>query len=135
MFKMSMTGACLYADRTRGAIYAAIKENRLVAEKGDGDYGRWTITKQAMDDYIASRYARERVQHKGQLVYDKKGGRYSVHDAIEILGCKLQHLYYAIRTKKIASKKIGGRLTLHINDILDYRPTMRICKHCTGNWG
>ncbi len=114
-----------YLSVGRGAVYVALKKNRLKAIKNGN---RWTFNAQDLDEYKRNKFSRKFSTFKGQPLFDKEKGEYSATEAAKILGCPLQHIYHACRTNKIMTSKKRATWVINEIDIIEYRKKMKIGK-------
>ena len=114
-----------YLSVGRYAIYIAIKKKRIKAIKNGG---RWTINAQDLEEYKLNKFSRKFSTYNGKPLFEKEKGECSAAEAAKILGCSIQHLYYACRTNKITTSKKRATWVINENDIIEYRKKMKIGK-------
>lgn len=118
---LSITEAAKQHNVTRQAIYVAIKENKLRAEKING---RWTISTDSLREYKEQKYSREKSTYNGELIFDKGRGDYSVSQVSKMLNVPVQTVYYALRSGKLKGKQTGPSTAtwiINIDDVTDYQ--------------
>lgn len=109
---------------TPQAVNLAIKEGKLKANKTSK---KWTINLSDLEEYEKNRYSRSFSKLNGHLLFDKEKDLYSATEAAQILGCKRQHVYHALRNKKLAYRKHHHhRWVIHLSDIEEYKQKMRL---------
>lgn len=111
---------------SKGAIRQAMKHNRLHPVKPNGR--NWAFSIDQLNEYKNNRYSRKVSKFNGSLLFDKSKGEYSVVEASNLLGCDVQHLYYACRERKIRTEKRGYAWVIHIDDVNEYRKVMKLGK-------
>ena len=100
---VTITEAAKINGVTRQAIYVAIKQDKLKAQK---DSTRWTISLRDLEEYRRNKYSRSKSTFNGELIFDNNKGYYSVNQVAKILGVPAQKIYYATRVNMLkASKK------------------------------
>ena len=120
---MNTREASQHLNVGKAAVMSAIKKNRLPAIKKEG---RWTFNTNDLDEYKRNRFDRKLSVVDGKPLYDKTKGEYSVNDAAKLLGCSVQHLYYACRSNKIHTTKKRFTWIIKTEDIIEYRQVMQI---------
>lgn len=118
---LSITEAAKQHNVTRQAIYVAIKEKKLRAEKING---RWTISTDALRDYKEQKYSREKSTYNGELLFDKQKGTYSVAQVSKMLNVPVQTIYYALRSGKLKGDQTGpssATWIISIDNVTDYQ--------------
>lgn len=93
-------------DVTRQAIYVALKNGKIKAEKGD--YNIWYIDEEDMREYVKNKYSRKKSMYNGALLYDPKKGEISLKEAAKMLGLTYDITYYYIRTERIKAIRKGA---------------------------
>lgn len=124
--QLSINEAANFENISRQAIYVAIREGRINAQKNGG---RWIISWDNLHEYRRHRYDRTKSKFNNQLIFDKEKGLYSATEAAYLLDRPVQHVYYACRDGKIKFQKTGHKdsiWVIHIDDIKDYK--MRLPK-------
>lgn len=122
---LGIVEAAKFLSVSKQAVRQAIRLKRLQALKKDG---RWVFNIEQLNNYKKNRYSRKISKFKGALLFDKSKGEYSVGEASILLGCGVQHLYYACRKGKIKTKKKRSVLVIHIDDVNEYRKVMKLGK-------
>lgn len=115
---VSITEAARINNVTRQAIYVAIKQRKLKAQK---DSTRWTIDLDDLEAYRKQKYSRSKSMFDGELLFDNQKGFFSVNQAARILGVPAQKIYYATRVGILKASRKGAAWVIHSNDIQEYR--------------
>ncbi len=115
---VTITEAAKINGVTRQAIYVAIKQNKLKAQK---DVTRWTIRLQDLEDYRKGKYSREKSTFEGELIFDRQKGYYSVNQVAKMLGVPAQKIYYATRVNMLKAIRKGAAWVIHEDDVQAYR--------------
>lgn len=115
---VTITEAAKINQVTRQAIYVAIKLNKLKARK---DTTRWEIDLDDLEDYRRQKYSREKsIDDKGDLIFDKKKGYYSVNQVAAMLQVPPQKIYYATRSGLLKAHRKGAAWVMHEDDVKSY---------------
>lgn len=122
---LTLKEAAVHENLTKQALYVSIRKGRLLAEK---KHRKWMISFESLDEYRRNRYSRSLSRHKGNLIFDKDKGLYTIKEAAQILGCHYQHVYHATRWGHLKSKRVRSSWVIHIDDVMDYKFRMRIIK-------
>ena len=123
---MTIQEAATKAGVTRQALYLAIINGRLLAQKkrlpGDSEKRpmKWRITLQDLVAYCVSKYSRDYSKRDGKLLFDKKEGWHSVSEVAKYLDMPLSHVYYALRKGDLACRRVGCTYVIHIDWITRY---------------
>lgn len=115
---VTITEAAKINQVTRQAIYVAIKQEKLRAQK---DSTRWTIRLGDLEDYRNNKYSRSKSTFDGQLIFDNNKGYYSVNQVAKILGVPAQKIYYATRVNMLKAIRKGAAWVIHEDDLSSYR--------------
>ncbi len=115
---VSITEAAKINNVTRQAIYVAIKQNKLKAQK---ETTRWTIHLDDLEDYRRNKYSRKKSVFDGELLFDNHKGYYSVNQVSKILGVPAQKIYYATRVGMLKAIRKGAAWVIHIDEVNQYR--------------
>ena len=116
---VSITEAAKLGNVTRQAIYVAIKQKKLKAQKGDSS--RWTIDLEDLEEYRSQKYSRAKSVFNGELLFDNKKGFYSVNQVAEMLQVPAQKIYYATRIGMLKATRRGAAWVIHIDHIREYQ--------------
>jgi excisionase family DNA binding protein len=104
---MTITEAADYIGITRQAVHAAIKKNRLNANKTKHSF--WTVTKEDIKNYYNDLYIRpNRCQNE----------EVSVKEAAKLMGVPLQRAYYLIKLGLIKAEKRKGEIFVQRNSLI-----------------
>lgn len=115
---VTITEAAKINNVTRQAIYVAIKLNKLKARK---DTTRWEIHLDDLEDYRRQKYSREKsIDDKGDLIFDKEKGYYSVNQVAAMLQVPPQKIYYATRSGLLKAHRKGAAWVMHEEDVKSY---------------
>jgi excisionase family DNA binding protein len=115
---VTITEAAKINNVTRQAIYVAIKLNKLKAKK---DTTRWEIDLDDLEEYRRQKYSREKsTDDKGDLIFDKKKGYYSVNQVAAMLQVPPQKIYYATRSGLLKAHRKGAAWVMHEEDVKSY---------------
>ncbi|MEN9654451.1 MAG: hypothetical protein RL235_563 [Chlamydiota bacterium] len=115
---VSITEAARINNVTRQAIYVAIKQKKLRAQK---DATRWTIHLDDLDEYRRNKYSRTKSMFDGELLFDNRKGYYSVNQTARKLGVPAQKVYYATRVGLMKAHRKGAAWVIHEEDIRFYQ--------------
>lgn len=115
---VSITEAARINGVTRQAIYVAIKQNKLKAQK---DSTRWTIRLSDLEAYRRDKYSRSKSTFDGELIFDNNKGYFSVNQVAKILGVPAQKIYYATRVGMLKAIRKGAAWVINEDDINAYR--------------
>ena len=115
---VTITEAARINGVTRQAIYVAIKQKKLKAQK---DATRWLIRIEDLEDYRKNKYSRAKSTFDGELVFDNNKGYYSVNQVAKMLNTPAQKVYYATRIGLMKAIRKGAAWVIHIDDINGYR--------------
>lgn len=115
---VTITEAARINGVTRQAIYVAIKQKKLKAQK---DATRWLIRIEDLEDYRKNKYSRAKSTFDGELVFDNNKGYYSVNQVAKTLNIPAQKVYYATRIGLMKAIRKGAAWVIHIDDINGYR--------------
>lgn len=115
---VSITEAARINGVTRQAIYVAIKQKKLRAQK---DATRWTIQLDDLEDYRRNKYSRAKSTFDGELLFDNQKGYYSVNQVAKILGVPAQKIYYATRIGMLKATRKGAAWVVHTEDLKEYQ--------------
>ncbi|WP_420421880.1 helix-turn-helix domain-containing protein [Simkania sp.] len=115
---VSITEAARINGVTRQAIYVAIKQKKLKAQK---DATRWTIKLDDLEEYRRNKYSRAKSTYDGELLFDNDKGYYSVNQVAKILGVPAQKIYYATRIGMLKASRKGAAWVIHSEDVKEYR--------------
>lgn len=114
---VSITEAAKMNNVTRQAIYVAIKQNKLRANKKT----RWEIAITDLEEYRQNKYSRTKSSFNGQPLYDNERGYYSVNQVAKMLQVPAQKIYYATRAGMLKALRRGVAWVIHIEDAKSYR--------------
>lgn len=115
---VTITEAAKINNVTRQAIYVAIKLNKLKARK---DTTRWEIHLDDLEEYRRQKYSREKsIDDKGDLIFDKQKGYYSVNQVAAMLQVPPQKIYYATRSGLLKAHRKGAAWVMHEEDVKSY---------------
>ncbi len=115
---VTITEAARINGVTRQAIYVAIKQKKLKAQK---DATRWLIRIEDLEDYRKNKYSRAKSTFDGELVFDNNKGYFSVNQVAKMLNIPAQKVYYATRIGLMKAIRKGAAWVIHIDDINGYR--------------
>jgi excisionase family DNA binding protein len=115
---VSITEAARINNVTRQAIYVAIKQKKLRAQK---DATRWTISLKDLEDYRKNKYSRTKSTFDGELLFDNKKGYFSVNQVAEMLNVPAQKIYYATRVGHLKAQRKGAAWVMHTDDVKTYQ--------------
>lgn len=115
---LSITEAAQLKQVTRQAIYVAIKQNKLKAQKEDM---HWKIRLEDLIEYQKGLYSREKSKFEGELIFDPKKGYYSVNQTAKMLNVPVQKIYYAARVGQLKALRKGAAWVIHKEDIQAYK--------------
>jgi excisionase family DNA binding protein len=115
---VSITEAARINNVTRQAIYVAIKQRKLKAQK---DSTRWTIDLSDLEEYRKNKYSRTKSIFDGELLFDNVKGYYSVNQVAQLLGVPAQKIYYATRVGLLKAIRKGAAWVIHMNDVKGYQ--------------
>ena len=115
---VSITEAARINGVTRQAIYVAIKQKKLRAQK---DATRWTIKLDDLEEYRRNKYSRAKSTFDGELLFDNNKGYYSVNQVAKMLGVPAQKIYYATRIGMLKASRKGAAWVIHSEDVKEYR--------------
>lgn len=115
---VSITEAARINGVTRQAIYVAIKQRKLRAQK---DSTRWTIDLDDLEEYRRNKYSREKSTFDGELLFDNKKGFYSVNQVAKMLNVPAQKIYYATRIGMLKASRRGAAWVIHVDDVKEYQ--------------
>lgn len=115
---VSITEAAKINNVTRQAIYVAIKQGKLKAQK---EASRWTIRLEDLNEYRENKYSRAKSTFEGELLFDNNKGYYSVNQTAKILNVPAQKIYYATRIGQLKAHRKGAAWVIHTDDIKQYR--------------
>lgn len=115
---VTITEAARINGVTRQAIYVAIKQKKLKAQK---DATRWLIRLEDLEEYRKNKYSRAKSTFDGELVFDNNKGFYSVNQVAKMLNIPAQKVYYATRIGLMKAIRKGAAWVIHIDDINGYR--------------
>lgn len=115
---VSITEAARINNVTRQAIYVAIKQKKLRAQK---DATRWTIDLDDLEEYRRQKYSRTKSTYDGELLFDNQKGFYSVNQVAKMLGVPAQKIYYATRIGVLRASRKGAAWVIHMSDVKEYQ--------------
>ena len=115
---VSITEAARLNKVTRQAIYVAIKQKKLKAQK---DATRWTIRLDDLEEYRSNKYSRTKSTFNGELLFYNMQGYYSVNQAAKLLGVPAQKIYYATRVGMLKAFRRGAAWVVKKEDIEQYK--------------
>lgn len=115
---VSITEAARINGVTRQAIYVAIKQRKLKAQK---DSTRWTIRLADLEEYRKQKYSRSKSTFEGELLFDNKKGFFSVNQVAKMLGVPAQKIYYATRIGLLKAIRKGSAWVIHTDDVKQYQ--------------
>lgn len=115
---VSITEAARINGVTRQAIYVAIKQNKLRAQK---ETTRWTIHLDDLEVYRSQKYSRSKSTYNGELLYDNKLGFYSINQVAKMLHVPAQKIYYATRIGLLKATRKGAAWVVHVEDVKAYK--------------
>lgn len=115
---VSITEAARINGVTRQAIYVAIKQKKLRAQK---DATRWTIRLDDLEEYRRNKYSRAKSTFDGELLFDNNKGYYSVNQVAKALGVPAQKIYYATRIGMLKASRKGAAWVIHVEDMKEYQ--------------
>lgn len=115
---VTITEAAKINGVTRQAIYVAIKQEKLRAQK---DSTRWTISLRDLEEYRRNKYSRSKSTFAGELIFDNNKGYYSVNQVAKILGVPAQKIYYATRVNMLKASRKGAAWVISESDLNAYR--------------
>jgi excisionase family DNA binding protein len=118
---VTITEAAKINGVTRQAIYVAIKQNKLRAQK---DSTRWTIKLSDLEVYRRDKYSRSKSTFDGELIFDNGKGYFSVNQVAKILGVPAQKIYYATRVGMLKAIRKGAAWVISEDDINRYRDSV-----------
>lgn len=114
---VSITEAAKINNVTRQAIYVAIKLNKLKAKK---ETTRWTIHLDDLEEYRKHKYSRAKSMYKGELIFDRNKGYYSIKESAKLLKVPAQKIYYATRIGVLKAHRRGAAWVIHEKDLKEY---------------
>lgn len=115
---VTITEAAKINGVTRQAIYVAIKQDKLKAQK---DSTRWTISLRDLEEYRRNKYSRSKSTFDGELIFDNNKGYYSVNQVAKILGVPAQKIYYATRVNMLKATRKGAAWVINEEELNSYR--------------
>ncbi len=115
---VSITEAARINGVTRQAIYVAIKQKKLRAQK---DSTRWTIDLNDLEEYRKQKYSRAKSTFNGELLFDNEKGYFSVNQVAKMLGVPAQKIYYATRIGMLKATRRGAAWVVHVDDVKEYQ--------------
>lgn len=115
---VSITEAARINNVTRQAIYVAIKQKKLKAQK---DATRWTINLDDLEEYRNNKYSRTKSMFNGELLFDSKKGFFSINQVAKMLNVPAQKIYYATRIGLMKAHRKGAAWVIHTDDIKSYQ--------------
>lgn len=115
---VSITEAARINGVTRQAIYVAIKQKKLKAQK---DSTRWMIRLDDLEEYRRQKYSRAKSMFDGELIFNNEKGYFSVNQVAKMLGVPAQKIYYATRIGLLKAHRKGAAWVIHIDDINGYK--------------
>lgn len=116
--ELTIAEAAQHYQITRQAIYVAIKQGKLKAQK---QQAHWTVDVHEIERYRQNRYSREFSRKDGQLLFNKEEGIYSVQQTAQMLQVPVQTIYYAARSGYLKAQRKGATWVIHIADIEQYK--------------
>jgi len=117
----TIAGAAEHSHVSRQAIYVAIKNGRLMAEKRGN---KWFITPEALEDYRINKYNRNMRKINGELIFDMEKGFFSTSQVLTILSDVLkrpfnsQRLYYLLRSGSVPAFRCGSAWVIKKEDVI-----------------
>jgi len=115
---VTITEAARINGVTRQAIYVAIKQKKLKAQK---DATRWLIRLEDLEEYRRNKYSRAKSMHDGELIFDNNKGYFSVNQVAKMLNIPAQKVYYATRIGLMKAVRKGAAWVIHSDDIKNYQ--------------
>ncbi len=115
---VSITEAARINNVTRQAIYVAIKQRKLKAQK---DATRWVIHVDDLAEYRKNKYSREKSKFNGELLFDNAKGYYSVNQVAKMLHVPAQKIYYATRVGHMKATRKGAAWVIHEDEVKQYQ--------------
>ena len=115
---VSITEAAQINNVTRQAIYVAIKQKKLKAQK---DSTRWTIHLDDLENYRKQKYSRLKSTFQGELLFDNQKGFFSVNQVAKMLSVPAQKIYYATRIGMLKAHRRGAAWVVHVDDLKEYQ--------------
>lgn len=114
----SITEAARKYNRTRQAVYVAIKQKKMKATKIDG---KWGIHVDDLEEYENNKYSREKSTYDGELLFDNDKGFFSINQTAKLLNVPAQKIYYATRIGQLPASRKGSAWVINIEDIKIYK--------------
>lgn len=116
--ELSITEAAKINGVTRQAIYVAIKQHKLRANK---DSTRWKINVEDLKAYTLGKYSRTKSMYNGELLFDNSKGFYSINQVARMLNVPAQKIYYATRIGLMKASRKGAAWVIHADDVKAYK--------------
>lgn len=114
---LSVSEAAKIQGVTRHAICAAIKSKNLRAIK---ETTRWAIDSADLIEFNKNKYSREKSQFRGEIIFDKEKGFYSIKQIANLLGLGYQVIYYNIKIGRIDAHQMGSAWVIHVSNAVDF---------------
>ena len=113
--ELTITDAARIMGISRQALYVAIKNMRLKADKKGC---QWFITEEQLSEYRNSRYSRKSSRKlNGDLLYDPEKNEFSIGQVAKMAEVPTQRIYYLVRTNQLKSTRVGAAHVIHLEDI------------------
>jgi len=104
------------------AVHSAIKNKRIKADKVNK---YWRIFRESVEEYPKIKYSRSLSWYKGELLFDKEKGEYSMKEVSRLLKVPLYTLYHYCRRGILKYQRKGKTYVLHITDINRFKEIYR----------
>jgi hypothetical protein len=110
-------------------LYSAIKRGTLLAYTNPLTK-KHKVSKEEIQRFMKSKNSTTHKIFKGELVFDKSKGEYSMHETVEMLGLDYMDIYYEINspTCNIKYTQKGKYKVFHIDDIKAYEQLLKARK-------
>lgn len=119
----TLTEAAEYLGITRGAVFDAIKKNRILAEINRRvSNPMFKIKKEELDHYMMTKYQRAETAHRnGKKLYKIEEGLVPIPFIAKLLEIEAVDLYNGKNMGYfIPVDKSGGQLVFNVEDLLQY---------------
>lgn len=124
MAEMTIDQAAKKLNICRQTIFNAIVKKSLKGIKKKTSLCRkamWFITDKDLKEYLKNRRDRSRPIYKGELIFDKSKGLYSVKDTANILGCSNSYVYTCVNNDLLKAHRKNSSWVIHVDDIKEFK--------------
>lgn len=119
--------AALYLMMKRDSMRNLLADKQIVATKGPGEYGRWSVSEAALDEYAHREVKQRRPSAKVEgYITEERTGYVSAVQAAHYLGRDDQYVRHLYREGVIKGLKMGyNKVVLDMESVKEYKRNLK----------